>query len=166
MNKFLTGHCDQNNITTSEQAAVKKGVWDCVEQFLLNKAVMLEVKKKRRNLVTVWLDYKKAFDSVSHEWRMYASQLAKVQAQLIEAIKHLINHWGTVLHLIGENKTIICDVIELLKGIFQGNSLSVLLFILTVNPLSSMLKNLKGYSYGTDRNSNITHNFLVDDLKL
>ena len=97
---------------------------------------------------------------------MYALQLAKVQAQLIEAIKHLINQWGTVLHLIGENKTIICDVIKLLKGIFQGNSLSVLLFILTVNPLSSMLKNLKGYSYGTDRNSNITHNFFVDDLRL
>ena len=25
---------------------------------------------------------------------------------------------------------------------------------------------MKGYSYGTDRNSNITHNFFVDDFKL
>ena len=38
--------------------------------------------------------------------------------------------------------------------------------MLTVNPLSFMLKNLKGYSYRTDRNSNITHSFFVDDLKL
>ena len=52
------------------------------------------------------------------------------------------------------------------NSIFEGDSLSVLLFILTVNPLSFMLINLKGYSYGTDRNSNITHNFFVDDLKL
>ena len=29
-----------------------------------------------------------------------------------------------------------------------------------------MLRNLKGYSYGTNRNSNITHNLFVDDLKL
>ena len=29
-----------------------------------------------------------------------------------------------------------------------------------------MLKNLKGYSYGAERNSNTTHNFFVDDLKL
>ena len=44
---------------------------------------MLEVKKKRRNIFTVWLDYKKAFDSVPHEWLLYALQLAKVPAQLI-----------------------------------------------------------------------------------
>ena len=134
--------------------------------YQLNKAVILEVKKKRQNIFTVWLDYKKAFDSVPHEWLLYALQLAKVPTQLIEAIKHLTNQWGTVLHLIGENETITCDVIKFLKGIFQGDSLSVLLFILTVNPLSFMLRNLKGYSYGTDRKSNITHNFFVDDLKL
>ena len=29
-----------------------------------------------------------------------------------------------------------------------------------------MLKNLQGYSYGTDRNSNFTHNLFLDDLKL
>ena len=29
-----------------------------------------------------------------------------------------------------------------------------------------MLRNLEGYSYGTNRNSNITHNVFIDDLKL
>ena len=52
---------------------------------------MSVVKKERRNIFTVWLDYKKAFDSVPHEWLLYALQLAKVPAQLIEAIKHLTN---------------------------------------------------------------------------
>ena len=58
---FLTDHSDLNNIITLEQAAwgCKEGVWGCVEQLLLNKAVMLEVKKKRRDIFTVWLDYKK-----------------------------------------------------------------------------------------------------------
>ena len=45
----------------------------------------------RQNIFTVWLDYKKAFDSVPHEWLLYALQIAKVSAQLIEAIKHLTN---------------------------------------------------------------------------
>ena len=120
---------------------------------------------KRRDEIYI-LDYKKAFDSVPHEWLLYALQLAKVPAQLIEAMKHLTNQWGPTLHLKGKTETIISDIIKFLKGIFQEDSTSVLLFILTVNPLSFMLRNLKGYSYGTDTDSNITHNFFVDDLKL
>ena len=73
---------------------------------------MSEVKKKRQNILTVWLDYKKAFDSVPHEGLLYAIQLPKVPAQLVEATKHLTNQWGTLLHLIGKNETILCDVIK------------------------------------------------------
>ena len=40
------------------------------------------------------------------------------------------------------------------------------MFILPVNPLSFLVRDLKGYQYGTKKNSNVTHNFLNDDLKL
>ena len=58
------------------------------------------------------------------------------------------------------------EIIKFLKGIFQGDSLSVLLFIISLNPLSFMLKKTKGYSIGEKREINHTHNFFVDDLKL
>ena len=74
--------------------------------------------------------------------------------------------WCATLHLKGKNKTLTSDAIKFLKGIFQGDSLSVLLFILTVNPLSFMLRNIKGYSYRIERTNDITHNFFVNDLKL
>ena len=73
----LTDHCSQINVILPEQAAGKKVVWGCTEQLLMNKTVMSEVKKKRRNLFTIWLDYKKAFNSVPHEWLIYAMQLPK-----------------------------------------------------------------------------------------
>ena len=72
----------------------------------------------------------------------------------------------TIVHLNEENGSITTDIKQFLKGIFQGDSLFVLLFILTVNPLSFLLRNLKAYQYGTEKNSNVTHNFFVDDLKL
>ena len=58
------------------------------------------------------------------------------------------------------------ETINFLKGIFQDGSLSVIILILSVNPLSHLLKQLKGCSAGNVRNINITHNFFVDDLKL
>ena len=60
------------------------------------------------------------------------------------------------------------DLIRYLRGIFQGDSLSVLLFILAVNPLSFLLNKLKGYKMGSssNRNTNIIHSFFVDALKL
>ena len=61
----------------------------------------------------------------------------------------------------------ITEIMKYMSVIFQGDSLSVLLFILLVNLLSFFLNKLKGYSLGTGNNRiNVTHNFFVDDLKL
>ena len=60
------------------------------------------------------------------------------------------------------------DEIQYRSGIFQGDSLSVMLFVLSVNPLSFMLKKSEGYLMGSgdNRSTKHTHCFFVDDLKL
>ena len=44
------------------------GVWGCLEQVLINKTVLNEVKQNCQNLVTAWPDFQKTFDSVPHKW--------------------------------------------------------------------------------------------------
>ena len=85
---------------------------------------------------------------------------------MISAIEKLSKHWTTIASLHGTNETIITEIIKYLNGIFQGDTLSVLLFVSCLNPLSLLLQKLKGYSYGKSRNHTLTHNFFVDDLKL
>ena len=151
-----------NNIGTR---SLKKGVWGCTEQLLINKSNISEVRNKKKNLITIWRHDKKAFDSIPHEWVIKSLHLAKLPEDLIRAIEHLTSQWSIVLQLKGEEEVIVSDIIHFVKGMFQGNNLSIL-FILSVNSQSFLLHKLQGYACGKHKNCNVTHNFFVDDLKL
>ena len=75
-----------------------------------------------------------------------------------------MKNWKTQLTLTHESSTLMSDNINIKRGIFQGDSLSPLLFCISLIPLSLEL-NYSGYGHkiGTDQ---ITHLFYMDDLKL
>ena len=75
--------------------------------------------------------------------------------------------WATKIILRAENEAIEMRIINYLTGVLQGDCLSLLMFILSVNPLSFLLKNLPGYKIGEPgkRDISISHLFFVDDLK-
>ena len=167
LNKFLENHCINNDIITLEQAGGKKESWGCTDQLLINKMILDEVKKHRRNLFVMWLDYKKAFDSVPHNWMVKALELAKVPPNLISAINRLTKIWSTKVSIHGAKETITTNNIKYLTGLLQEDCLSLILFILSVNPISYLLQKLQGYSVGppSRRVSVFSHLFFVDDLK-
>ena len=137
-----------------------------MEQLLINKNILKDAKNLKRNIYTIWLDYQKAFDLVTHEWLLRSLKLAKAPQQLLSTIENLTKHWTTIALLRGTNESVITDIIKYQNGIFQGDTLLVLLFVLYLNPLSFLLQNLEGYSYGKIRNHTLTYNFFADDLKL
>ena len=55
--------------------------------------------------------------------------------------------------------------IKIKRGIFHGDSVSPLLFTMSLNPLSQELQKT-GYGYQLDEQTSINHLFYVDDLKL
>ena len=115
----------------------------------------------------MWFDYRKAFDSVPHSWIIKALQLAKVPEKVLNAILRLMELWTTKVNLFAEGTNIETESINYLTGVLKGDCLSLMLFILSVNPLSFMLSLLPGYNIGKPNSSrvNISHLFFVDDLK-
>ena len=168
LNYFLDDHCRVNKIIGIEQAAAKRGSWGCTDQLLTNKAIMEEVTSKRKNIVCVWLDHKKAFDTVPHVWLIKALQLAKVPQEIIKAIESLTRTWTTKAFLQTKNVTIETDSIDYRRGILQGDGLSVILFALSINPASFIMKDFEGFELREVRTIReiINHLLFVDDLKL
>ena len=101
LNNFLEHHCRTNSIIATEQAGRKKGMWGTTEQVLINKNILKEAKTLKRNIYTVWQDYQKAFDSITHEWLLSSLKLAKLPLQPLSAIENLTKHWATIASLHG-----------------------------------------------------------------
>ena len=133
--KLIEEHLIENSIVYSEQAGAKKGLWGCTDQLLINRVVTDEAKKGRRNLSMIWLDYKKAYDSVPHAWIIEALRLAKIPGTIIAAVQHLISKWSTELNIPTSDGNVRIGDIVYNKGVLQGDYLSVILFILSLNPL-------------------------------
>ena len=74
-------------------------------------------------------------------------RLAKILEKIMTAIETLTKQWVTIVELHGDQSSLTSDVINLSNGIFQGDSISVSLYVLLLNPLSYMLGKLKGYNY-------------------
>jgi len=142
------------------------------DQLLINKSILEDAKRRQRNLSMAWVDYQKAFDSVPHSWINRCLELYKVEEGLRTFLKDQMTKWKTSITLSHAHGDIRIPDIKIQRGIFQGDSLSPLLFCLAIDPLSKVLKKQNiGYDLGQVRGRNkkkeiINHLLFMDDLKL
>ena len=119
---------------------------------------------RNTNLSIAWIDYKKAFDSVLHSWIEKCLKMLKISPVLRNLLSHSMRMWKTTLVLNTVENTLNAGDINIDSGIFQGDSLSLILFCVTLIPLSKVPNNT-GYSYKIYNNT-INHLFYIGELKL
>ena len=115
-----------------EQKGCRKKSRGTKDQLLIDKAVLKEARLKKRCLSMAWEDYRKAYDMVPHLWILKVLNLSKVAGNLEIFMKNSMASWQTNLLCNGEN----LGEVKIKRGIFQGDSLSPLLFIMVMMPLS------------------------------
>ena len=54
---------------------------------MINNAILENCKKRKKNLSTAWIDYKRAFDSVPHSWILKCLQMYKIHPVLITFVE-------------------------------------------------------------------------------
>lgn len=155
---------ENNSILPGEQKGCKRNSYGCKDQLLINKMLLENCRSKKRNMSTAWIDYKKAFDSVPHDWILKTLDMYKVSPFVTNFLRSSMSKWKTRLFLTHSNGMSESDFIKIKRGIFQGDSLSPLLFCISLIPLTSELNN-SGSGYPIFHRV-INHLFYMDDLKL
>ena len=68
INNQLQSHLSKYSLTQLDQRGGVKGSVGCADNLLIEKAILEDTNKNKKNLSCLWVDVKKAFDSVSHSW--------------------------------------------------------------------------------------------------
>ena len=168
--KLLTGiisdslyeFLEENEVLPLEQKGCKRGSRGTKDQLLIDKMVLRDSKRRRTNLTMAWIDYRKAYDMVPHSWIGECLELFGCAANVCSFIGSSMERWRCELSASGK----VLGDIRIRRGIFQGDSLSLLLFVICMIPLTLVLREMKaGYEF-KDGGGKINHLLYMDDLKL
>ena len=159
-------HIDATKIIPNEQKRNSSNTYGTIDQLIINKMVMDNLKLKKRKISTAWIDYKKAFDSVPHDWITKTLKIHKFDPITTKFIRKTTNNWKTSFYLNHQDGQIKIDHYSINTGIFQGDSPSGLLFILSLLSLSWLL-NTSNIGYRINRQGHIiSHLLFMYGLKL
>ena len=168
--KLLTGviaekmynYLEREKILPEEQKGCKRGSRETKDQLLIDKTVLKDCRKRHTNLSMAWIDYRKAYDLVPHSWVNELMEMFEIAENLRTFLQKGMQQWR--LSLTANRKD--SGEVNVKRGIFQGDSLSPLLFVLSMVPLSLILKKVNAcYKWGK-KEYKLNHLLFMDDLKL
>ena len=129
---------DQEKLLPEEQKRCSKAFRGTNDLLYIDSAVIKKVKSRNNNLAKAWIEYKKV-QMFPHSWIRECLDLFGVA----ENIKTFL--WNSM----EKQKVMLCSgnsdlgKVKIKRGIFQGDSLSPLVFVLALIPLSLILRKAK-----------------------
>ena len=107
----------------------------CIDNLLLDKAILEDAKRNRKNLSCTWIDIQKAYGLVSHNWLIRILEMHGLERTVIKIIEKIVKTWETTTEVTTCNGREKADPISIERGILQGDSFCVMLFIMSLNPI-------------------------------
>ena len=169
--KLLTGivadeiynHLEGNDFLQEEQKGCCRNSRDTKDQLLIDKTDMKNYRRRKVGLSMAWIDYQKAYDMVPHSWIKKSMEICGVADTISHILSKSMESWKTILMTGNEE----LDRVNIQREIFQGDTLSPLLFAIGLIPLSHALQKVNsGYHIGKGQHKKINHLLFMDDLKL
>ena len=124
--------------------------------------VIREFKSSKNNLEMAWIDHKKAYDTVPPSWVKECLDLFGVAANNKTLLVNSTEKWKVMLCTWNSE----LGKVDIKRGIFQGGSLSPLVFVLALISLSLILRKAKAAYEFSGSKEKINRLLFMDGLKL
>ena len=158
----LETYLRQNNlIDTSIQKGFMTGISGCVDHNVVVHELIRHAKASQRTAHFTWYDLQDAFGSVPHD--LIATTLTRfhvphtIRQYIINLYNSISGHVST--------RSWNTESFRFRKGIFQGDPLSPMIFVMCINPLAEYLKSSESFGYKLNDCRYIT-TFFADDFCL
>ena len=93
IDELLKEHKATHQLMQIDQKGCKQGSMGCIDNLLVDKAVLEDAQFNRKIITCVWVDVKKAFDSVSHKWLELCLEHQELPKKQTAFIKKIIKKW-------------------------------------------------------------------------
>ena len=161
LSEKLNTHVESNGILPEEQKGCRRRSRGTKDQLHIDKAVIRKCKRRKTNLFISWIDFRKAYDLVPYSWILQSLRIIGAAENMVRLLENSTKNWKTQLTANGAD----LGTVQIKRGIFQGDSLSPLLFLTSLIPVAIILRSLK-QGYSLDKKTKINHLLYMDDLKL
>ena len=99
---------------------------------MILKVIYEDCRRRNKNLSIAWIDYQKAFDSVPNGSVEELIALVGVNSKIVGFCNLSMEKWNTRPILKTKQEVMQSQPIQILRGIFQGDSLSPLRFCIVL----------------------------------
>ena len=119
------------------------GVPGVFEHVYSLSAILQDALAKKKPLMMIFLDLRNAFGSVSHQLIFDMLTAVRVPSSYLQYIQSFYSHLSVTIM----SKSWETDPIPFRRGVFQGDTLSPIVFLLVFNPILQLAESLN-QSYG------------------
>ena len=115
-----------------EQKGCMKGSRGTKDQLPIDRMIVKDCKRRLTSPAVAWIDYCKAYYMVPHSWIQRCMEMFGVAVNVRFFVNTSMKQWNT--DLTASNQRL--GNVKIRRGTFQGDSLSPLLFVLVMIPLT------------------------------
>ena len=143
-----------------EQNGCLKGTRDTGERLYIDQHIPYVSKTRREKLAMAGLTTKRAYDAVPKSWILHCIKMFKIPDDVIQFIKKNLETW--TVELTARWKSL--AEVKIPGSIFQGDALSLLLFVIAMMPLNHVIRKCTaGYKLSRSQEK-INHLMYKDDI--